>query len=501
METTENHNAADNLRRASIDRSVKGPVLFLYANAALWLLTSTVLGLVSSVKLYAPEFLDYDWLYFLNYARIQPAHMSALIYGWAFQAGLGTMIWLAARRSGQELRNGKASIVVATFFWNIGITLGLIGIFFGQSSSIQWMEFPAYVWPLFIIAFLIIAYRLVMLFVMSEKEGGFKITTWYILAACFWFPWVFLTTFLYVHYFASTGNGAMAAGINAWYVSSVIMLFFVPVGLGACYYFVPKITGKPIHSAQLASLGFWGLALLGGWTGMQKYMGGPLPSYLPGISGMAMLLLLVPAGVVVLNFHMSSDGRRGLIQTSPTLRFVFAGSFAYVIMAGMGALLGTFWTGSLFQFTYAEYGYHLLAVYGFFSMTMFGAIYYIVPRLTGCEWLSSRMIRSHFWFSVYGITALVVLMFLGGLSQGASINDPNNWDQSVTGSIQIARGYLIGRTLAWALILWSNFWFFIHLVFMILGLGRRSIAPTLLVHDSKHDYVPGTLTSLTTTAQ
>jgi len=31
---------ADNLRRAAIDRSVKGPVLFLFTNAAFWLMAS-----------------------------------------------------------------------------------------------------------------------------------------------------------------------------------------------------------------------------------------------------------------------------------------------------------------------------------------------------------------------------------------------------------------------------------------------------------------------------
>ncbi len=36
----------DSLRRAAIDRSVKWPVLFLFANAAQWLLASTVMGLI-----------------------------------------------------------------------------------------------------------------------------------------------------------------------------------------------------------------------------------------------------------------------------------------------------------------------------------------------------------------------------------------------------------------------------------------------------------------------
>ena len=138
------------------------------------------------------------------------------------------------------------------------------------------------------------------------------------------------------------------------------------------------------------------------------------------------------------------------------------------------------------QFTHAEYGYNVLAVYGFFSMTMFGAIYYIVPRLSGCEWLSARLIRNHFWFSVYGISALIVCMLIGGLAQGASANAAGNWDASFYGPVENSQGFLIGRTVAWAFILWSNGWFFLHLVLMVLGLGRRSVAPTLLVHEEEH---------------
>jgi cytochrome c oxidase cbb3-type subunit 1 len=278
-------------------------------------------------------------------------------------------------------------------------------------------------------------------------------------------------------------------------VNNLILLFFAPIGLGACYYFIPKITGQPIYSYQLTQLGFWCLIGLAGWTGMQKYMGGPLPAWMPAIGGAATILLLVPAGVVALNHHLTTSGKHGLIESSPTLRFVFVGSFSYVVMSGLAALLGTFWTGANLQFTHAEYGFHLLAIYGFFSMTMFGAVYYIVPRLAGCEWLSARLIRNHFWFSVYGISALVVCMVVGGLAQGQSINNPDNWNLPLFGSIKNASGYLIGRTLAWAFILFSNFWFFIHLVFMVLGLGRRSVSPTLLHHE--HEEHPSATTSAT----
>lgn len=489
METTDSTpQLSDSLRRAAIDRSVKAPVLFLFANAAMWLLASTLMGLIASIKLVEPGFLDNDWLWFLNYGRLQPAHVATLVYGWAMQGALGAAIWLLARRSGVALERGSGLMLTAGVFWNIGVTLGTLGIFCGQSTSLQWLEFPSYVWPLLLLSFLAIAFRMVAHYARSYKGEGFTLSPHYVLAGLFCFPWIYLTANLLLNRYAIHAPlGAFGAGVNAWYVNTLILLFFTPIGLGLCYYFVPKITGHPVHSYQLAQIGFWGLIVLAGWTGMQKYMGGPLPAWMPGIGGMATLLLLVPAGIVALNLHLTTRGKHGLIETSPTLRFVFVGSFTFVVMSGVAAMIGTFWTGSSLQFTHAEYGYHITAVYGFFSMTLFGAIYYITPRLAGCEWLSARMIRNHFWFSVYGIAALAVCMLAGGLAQGQSQNSPFNWDQpTLIGSIVNARGFVIGRALAWAFILWSNFWFFVHLVFMVLGLGRRSVAPTLL-HREHHD--------------
>ncbi len=43
----------------------------------------------------------------------------------------------------------------------------------------------------------------------------------------------------------------MAAGINAWYKSSLIFLFFTPIALGTAFYLTPKVTGRPIHSYSL----------------------------------------------------------------------------------------------------------------------------------------------------------------------------------------------------------------------------------------------------------
>ena len=197
------------------------------------------------------------------------------------------------------------------------------------------------------------------------------------------------------------------------------------------------------------------------------------------------MFCLIPVGVVGLNHHMTTLGKHGLVATSPTLRFVFFGAVFYPVSGAILALLSNFWSGLNLQFSHAWYGYQVTAVYGFFSMTAFGAIYYIVPRLAGCEWLSVRLIRNHFWFSVYGIGTIVVTSLLAGMQQNADINAPERWDQSWMSVVMNARPYLVARAIAWALITWSNVWFLIHLGLMVAGLGRRSAAPTLL--PSHHD--------------
>jgi cytochrome c oxidase cbb3-type subunit 1 len=473
--STETDLAADSARRAAIDRSVKGTVLFLFLNGAFWLMASTILGIAAAVQNFAPDFIRCAWF---GYGRLQPAHMNALIYGWGIQAGLGAALWIMARRTGQELKNGHSIMIAAGVFWNIAVTIGILGILWGGSTSIEFLEMPKALWPVLLLCFLVFAWPMVSMFARARHPEGFMVSAWYLLAAVIWFPWVYITANVCLH--CLPGLGAMGAGVSAWYANSLILLFFAPVGIGAAYYFVPKVTGQPIASYQLAKLGFWLLAILGGWTGMQRFMGGPLPEWMPAMSALAAIAMLVPLGVVTLNLHLTTLGRHKNVQTSPSLRFIFFGAMFAPIGGLIYALLSNFGTGITLQFTQAWYGYQITVVYGFFSMCLFGAIYYITPRLAGCEWLSVRLIRNHFWFSVYGIAAIVVTSVVGGLQQGGDVNDPTQWNLTFQSVVVNMRPYVVARAVAWSLITWSNVWFLIHLMLMAAGLGRRSTSPTLL---------------------
>ncbi len=464
--------------RARIDRSLRHPVMFFFTSGAAWLAVAVLLGFISSFKSHDSTFLAN--LGFLNYGRVYPAHLTVLIYGWGCQAAFGLIIWLMARLSRKECTS-VGVILTAGHLWNFGVSVGVLGILAGYGSGRPWMEFPAAVWPLLLVSYFFITIWSFIQFRCSEG-GKTYVAQWYLVAALFWFPWIYLSAHLFV--FVFNGHPVMAAGVNAWFKYALIFLFFTPVALGTAYYLAPKVTGRPVYSYTLALFGFWALAVIGPWAGMQKLAGGPLPQFLPYLGAAATVLILIPALAVGVNILLTLRGHEAEVAASPSLRFTIGGIVSFVILGVMGLGLNTPASLKMTQFSLAGYGFEVLAIYGFFSMCAFGGIYFIVPRITRREWLSRRFISWHFWLSLYGIGTVVVCSILGGLFQGAAQEAYNSaWSDAATRNY----AYNVGTTVAWGLIIFSSLFFLLHLLLMWARLGRRSQHPTLLKGDHHED--------------
>jgi cytochrome c oxidase cbb3-type subunit I len=472
----------DSEQRATIDRSVKGPVLLMFVAAVKWLVIACLLGFCSSL-VFSNPIEGGGLFYWFHYGRLEPAWKAALLYGWAIPAGLSVGMWIMARIARVPLRR-PGLLYFGIFAWNTLVTIGVLAILFGGNTSLNGMEFPGFIAPPLFFAFLILGSPIIAMF-QSRRPGATYISQWYLVGAVVWFSLVFLASYMFLHA-GSAKMGVMGAGIAAWYSSNLIYLFLAPVGLASAYYFIPKITGTAIHSYHYAIVGFLALAVLAPWTGFHYYLGGPFPEWIPTISGVAVILMLIPAAMVAINHHRTTSGHWSLMQISPTLRFVIFGSVAYTIfniVASLGSV-GLFIRNG--QFTMAQQGVSLLAMFPFFTMSMFGAMYFIVPRLTGCEWLSRRMIRFHFWTSAWSFGFLVLLLLVGGYTQGEFLNQRENWNMPVITMVSSIKGYVTGMALIWFLAVISSMVFFLHLVLMALGLGRRSSSPTLLGQPGDH---------------
>ncbi|MEM1295540.1 MAG: cbb3-type cytochrome c oxidase subunit I [Verrucomicrobiota bacterium] len=472
-------NETDIELRAQIDRSLRFPLLFFFTSAAVWLVFGTALGFISSLTLNFPRM--FEGIAFLSYGRVFPAQMNALVYGWGMQAGFGVALWIMARLSRSTLKN-PATVIVAGHIWNAMIMFGLFAILFGWGTSIMWLDFPKAFAPAVIGTYIVVMIWALGMFA-ARRDREVYISQWYIVASILWFPWIYLTANWFIH--IDEGAAVIKTGINAWYVSNMIYMVLAPIALAAAYYIVPKVIGRPIFSYGIAVFGFWTLAIFAGWSGMNRLMGGPLPAWMPTFGSTAAIFLLIPALSVAFNLVKTMGARSDWVSYSPALRFTIFGVFAFVITVALGAIMSIFPAGKIFQFTHAQAGYDLLAVYGFYSMTIIGAIYFIVPRIVGCEWINGGWIRFHFWFSAYGTIAIVAFMVFAGMAQGYIIN---NWGEDFLTSVERGKPYLASLALGWGFIVVSNIAFLFHLGLMAFKRGRTDdVAPTL-IHKQPEDY-------------
>lgn len=486
----------ENIERALIDQSARGPVLTFFTTAILWLLVSCVLGYIASRKLHDPKFiLGPEWVYHLfgihgwmswffdrlTYGRVWPAYNAALIYGWCSLAGMGVATWLIGRLTRVAIK-APGVLQFGAWFWNFGVLAGVIAILTGgYNSGLEYFEFHPAAKGLMFIGYLLIGIWGLILF-RYQRAATPYISVSYLVAAFFLFPWFFgATSFLS----ASTAvTGVTKNIVNAWYQAGLFNLWFGCLGIAAAYYFIPKVVNRPIYSYKLAKIGFWSWVFLSGLTALTRLSGGPIPAYLVTISIAANILLIIPIATVLTNLGRTMKGNVGMMAWSPTLRFVWVGTIFFAVAAGLGVLSSLRSVDSITHFTQWNYGQVHAILLGFFSMVMFGAIYYITPRLVGCEWLSRSFIKLHFLGTAYGGATIIGLFLVSGVWMGFTLSgDPTAKEQffyNVTQSAMFAQAVksYIGYTLFGV----AQIIFAIHFLFMRLRIGQPAGEPTLLMN-------------------
>ncbi len=470
----------EQVERALIDASTRVPVLMFYTSAILWLLAGTVLAMLTSFKMHMPDLLG--GVSFLTWGRLRPAHMNAMVYGWAVNVGIGTAIWLMARLCRTTLRH-PLLLVAGAAFWNLGVTIGIIAIFAGDSTGHQWLEFPPYAAVILFVAYSLVVSWAILMF-RFRRSGHIYITQWYLLASFLWFPWLYGATQIML--FVVPVQGVMQAAVTWWFANNLMFLFFGSIALGTAYYMIPKVIGRPVYSYHLAAIGFWTYALFASWTGMQRMIDGPFPAWMITASIAALILATIPVATVGLNHHMTMQGNFPLMRYSPTLRFTVFGAISYTVFSLFGILISLRSMARYVHFTQASIAYSHLGLYAFYTMIMFGSMYYIVPRLVGREWRYASLIKLHFWSAAYGAMLMVVMLFVGGIVQG---RDLDNTALSFTESTQSILPYLRGRSLSGILMTVAHFVFAFHFGLMVLGLGRTATLPTFL-NPKEEDLVP-----------
>jgi cytochrome c oxidase cbb3-type subunit 1 len=216
-------------------------------------------------------------------------------------------------------------------------------------------------------------------------------------------------------------RGVVQAIIGWWLANNLVFIWLALVGIGTAFYFLPKYAGRPLQSYYLALYAFWMLILFGTWCGMPQ--GAPVPAWLPTISSFAALMTLVPVLIVgIIMWKTLCGGEKCTVHGGPYC-FIRFGLVSFLLSSLMFIPMACPHFSLISQFTWFGVAQTQLHLYGFFAMTMFGAIYHLLPRVVGFEWPFPKFARLQFWLSMIGVLLFIVPLAIGGVVQGIKLNN------------------------------------------------------------------------------
>jgi cytochrome c oxidase cbb3-type subunit 1 len=458
---------------SQIDSSIRTSAIFFTISAIFWLLAGTVFALITAYKAHEPSFMgDQSWW---TFGRMRSAHLNSMALGWGSNVIFAVGLWIMARLCRSPIRHGGL-LVIAGIFWNLGVTLGVGGIIFGDLTSVEWLEIPHYATPLLALSYALIGVWGVVAFKFRKGEHVY-VSQWYILAALFWFPWLYIVAQVMIIWFPA--RGVVQSVTNWWFAHNVLGLWLTPMALGTAYYLIPKVLGRPIYSYYLSVLGFWALAIFYNWAGVHHLIGGPIPVWLISAGVVASIMMVIPVIVVGLNHHMSVVGLHKEVWRSPTLRFIVFGAISYTLASLFGSAMALRSVNEVTHFTHFTIGHAHHGVYAFFTMIMFGGVYYMMPRLLKREWPSASLIKLHFWGCAIGITVMVVALQTGGWIQGMQMNDATIPFMDIVTDLA---PWLKARTISGVFLTVGHIAFAVNFFWMLFAAGavRAKQGPTLL---------------------
>lgn len=445
--------------RIAADRSSAFPVFMFVAFACMWLLFGGIAGLTASLKLHWP-----DWLVseaWMTFGRIRTVHLTAVLYGWITNAELGIIIWLMPRLMRRPLI-GPMWIMIGGALVNVAVAsaVGAIGI--GWTDGLEYLEMPWQI-GIFFAAGMVCIIGPVLYTLVNRKAESLYVTSWYHIAALLW-----ITTLFIVGKLPGVHFGVQQATMNWWYGHNVLGLWFTPVAVGAIYYFLPKIIARPIRSYNLSILGFWTLAFFYAQVGGHHLVGGPVPGWLVTLSIVQSMMMIVPVLAFSINMALTMRGRMRLALYSPTLRFMMFGGLMYMLSSLQGSFEALRSVQQVAHFTHFTVAHAHLGAYGFVTMVLFGAIYFMMPRILHWEWPFPRLISWHFWLAAVGI-----LIYFGGLTYGGWLQGLAMLDASrpFMDSVAVTIPWLQWRSVGGTLMVASHLIFVGHFLAMALRFG------------------------------
>ncbi|WP_322866219.1 cytochrome-c oxidase, cbb3-type subunit I [Aquicoccus sp. G2-2] len=435
------------------------PTNFGLAMSLIWAVIGMGVGVWVAALLYWPEATPlWAWT---SFGRLRPVHTSGVIFGFGGNALIATSYYVLQRTSRARLADA-----VSPWFILIGFNLFCLwaasGYLMGSTQSKEYAEAEWYA-DLWLVVVWVVYFVLYIRTLARRNEPHIYVANWYYMS--------FILVVAMLHIVNNialpvswTGarsfpvwSGVQDAMIQWWYGHNAVAFFLTTGFLGMLYYFLPVRSGRPIWSYRLSILSFWGIVFFYIWVGSHHLHYTALPYWVQTLGMTFSVMLLVPSWASAGNAIATLNGAWHKVRDDATLRFMFVAAVFYGLSTFEGSFLAIRPVNSLSHYTDWTVGHVHSGTLGWVAMIVFGAIYTIVPHLSGRkEMASPAAVEWHFWLAIAGTLVYVVSMWNAGITQGLmwrAYNENGALSYSFVDSVRAMAPYYLMRTIGGGLFL------------------------------------------------
>jgi len=382
-----------------------------------WGVVGLCVGLLIALQIYIPA-MNFG-LEFTTFGRTRPVHTNAIIF-----AFVGNAIFTAVYYSLQRLLKTRiySEMLSKIHFWGWQsiIVAAAVTLLAGFTTGKEYAELE---WPIDIAITLVWVVFGWNMFgtILQRRTSHIYVSIWFYIAT-----WV---TVAVLHIFNSLAvpvsflksytlyAGIQDALVQWWYGHNAVAFFLTTPFLGLMYYFVPKISGRPVYSYKLSIVHFWSLIFLYIWAGPHHLLYSSLPDWLQALGTTFSVMLIAPSWGGMINGLLTLRGAWDKVRRDPILKMFVVGITAYGMSTFEGPLLSFKTVNAISHFTDWTIGHVHIGALGWNGMLTFGMIYWLVPRLYNTQLYSTKLANIHFWLATLAIVFYAVPLYIGGITQ------------------------------------------------------------------------------------
>jgi cytochrome c oxidase cbb3-type subunit 1 len=385
----------------------------------LWGVVGMLVGVFIAAQLAWPELnMGIPWL---SFGRLRPLHTNAVIFAFGGSALMATSYYVVQRTC--QVRLFSDFLAAFTFWgWQVVIVGAAVSLPLGFTRGKEYAELE---WPLTIlIAVVWVAYAVVFFGTIVKR----KVQHIYVAN---WFYGAFIIAVAILHIVNgmtmpatmtksySMYSGAQDAMIQWWYGHNAVGFFLTAGFLGMMYYFIPKQVNRPVYSYRLSIVHFWALIFTYMWAGPHHLHYTALPDWTQSLGMVFSLILLAPSWGGMINGMMTMSGAWSQLRTDPILKFLVVSLSFYGMSTFEGPMMAIKTVNALSHYTDWTIGHVHSGALGWVGFVTMGAMYYLIPRLSGkTQMWSKDLIEIHFWVATIGIVLYIAAMWIAGVMQG-----------------------------------------------------------------------------------